>query len=138
MLPPVEVTPRLLKALRYSMATDCAVRRSWFRGSAPWPELSALRTELLQHVIGRKACQGNLDAAPDYRPANLSGSGPVRSFLVQQRDVLDVGGGQLEVEDVDVLPDPVRGDRLGEHDVAPLDVPAQHDLSRGLARPRGD
>src|SRR5215469_13216443 len=58
--------------------------------------------------------------------------------LVQQRDVLDVGSGQLEVEDVDVLPDPVRGDRLGEHDVAPLDVPAQDDLSRGLAGPPGD
>src|SRR5207248_11422852 len=57
---------------------------------------------------------------------------------VQHRDVLDVGGGQLEVEDVDVLPDPVRGDRLGEHDVAPLDVPAQYDLSRSLASPLGD
>src|SRR5215469_10967234 len=58
--------------------------------------------------------------------------------LVQQRDVLDVGGGQLEVEDVDVLPDPVPGDRLGEHDVASLDVPAQDNLSRGLAGSLGD
>src|SRR5690242_13917554 len=58
--------------------------------------------------------------------------------LVQHRDVLDVGGGQLEAEDVDVLPDPVRGDRLGKHDVAPLDVPAQYDLGRGLAGPFGD
>jgi drug/metabolite transporter (DMT)-like permease len=57
---------------------------------------------------------------------------------VQRGDHLVVVGGELEVEDVDVLPHPGRGDRLGEHDVAALDVPAQHDLGRGLAGPLGD
>ena len=57
---------------------------------------------------------------------------------VQRGDHLVVVGGELEVEDVDVLPDPGRGDRLGEHDVAALDVPAQHQLGWGLAGPLGD
>ena len=57
---------------------------------------------------------------------------------VQRGDHLVVVGGQPEVEDVDVLPDPGRGDRLGEHDVAALDVPAQHHLGRGLAGALGD
>jgi O-acetylserine/cysteine efflux transporter len=52
---------------------------------------------------------------------------------VQRGDHLVVVGGELEIEDVDVLPDPGRGDRLGEHDVAALDVPAQYHLGRGLA-----
>jgi O-acetylserine/cysteine efflux transporter len=57
---------------------------------------------------------------------------------VQRGDHLVVVGRQLEVEDVEVLPDPGRGDRLGEHDVAALDVPAQHHLGRGLAGALGD
>jgi O-acetylserine/cysteine efflux transporter len=57
---------------------------------------------------------------------------------VQRGDHLVVVGGELEVEDADVLPDPGRGDRLGEHDVAALDVPAQHHLGRGLASALGD
>jgi len=57
---------------------------------------------------------------------------------VQRGDHLVVVGGELEVEDVDVLPDPGRGDRLGEHDVAALDVPAQYHLGRGLAGALGD
>jgi drug/metabolite transporter (DMT)-like permease len=57
---------------------------------------------------------------------------------VQRGDHLVVVGAELEVEDVDVLPHPGRGDRLGEHDVAALDVPAQHHLGRGLAGSLGD
>ena len=57
---------------------------------------------------------------------------------VQRGDHLVVVGGELEAEDVDVLPDPGRGDRLGEHDVAALDVPAQHHLGWGLAGALGD
>jgi drug/metabolite transporter (DMT)-like permease len=66
------------------------------------------------------------------------GVGPGPQATVQRGDHLVVVGGELEVEDVDVLPHPGRGDRLGEHDVAALDVPAQHDLGRGLAGPLGD
>jgi O-acetylserine/cysteine efflux transporter len=57
---------------------------------------------------------------------------------VQRADHLVVRGAELEVEDVEVLADSVRIDRLGEHDVTALDVPAQHHLGRGLAGPLGD
>ena len=52
--------------------------------------------------------------------------------LVQRGDRRHVVLGQLEVEQLEVLGDPRRGGRLGEDDVAPLDVPAQGDLSGGL------
>jgi hypothetical protein len=61
------------------------------------------------------------------------GAGPL--VAVQCADRLDVLAGQLEVEDLDVLLDALRGDRLGEDDIAALDMPAQHDLGRGLADP---
>jgi hypothetical protein len=57
--------------------------------------------------------------------------------LVQHRDVLDVGGRQLEVEDVDVLPDPVQGDRFGRYDVASLEVSTARP-EPGLSGPPGD
>src|SRR5690348_17394509 len=76
--------------------------------------------------------------SPRLAAVELVGVGAGALVLVQHGDVLDVGSGQLEVEDVDVLPDPVCGDRLGEHDIAALEVPAQHDLGRGLAGPLGD
>jgi len=66
------------------------------------------------------------------------GVGPCAQAPVQRADHLVVRRAQPEVEDVEVLADPGRGDRLGEHDVAALDVPAQHDLGRGLAGPLGD
>jgi len=65
------------------------------------------------------------------------GVGPGAQAPVQRADHLVVRGAQPEVEDVEVLADPGRGDRLGEHDVAALDVPAQHDLGRGFAGPFG-
>ena len=40
---------------------------------------------------------------------------------------------ELEVEDVEVLADPLRRDRLGDDDVAELQVPAEDRLRRGLA-----
>jgi len=64
------------------------------------------------------------------------GAGPL--VTVQRADRLHLSSRQPEVEQVDVLADPVRGDRLGEDDVAALEVPAQHHLGRGLGRPPGD
>src|SRR5580704_8278362 len=57
---------------------------------------------------------------------------------VERADRLDVLAGELEVKDVDVLPDPGGRDGLGEDDVAPLDVPAQDYLGWRLAVPAGD
>src|ERR1700723_762692 len=68
----------------------------------------------------------------------LVGVGADALVLVQRADLGYVTARELEVEDVEVLPDPGRGDRLRENDVAALDVPAQHDLGRGLADPLGD
>src|SRR5438552_786465 len=56
----------------------------------------------------------------------------------QRRDLVHLGAGQFEVEDLEVLLDAGRGHRLRDHDVAELEVPAQHDLRRGLAVGLGD
>src|SRR4051794_10182810 len=45
---------------------------------------------------------------------------------------------QLEIEDVDVLAYPLRRRRLGNDDVAKLQVPAQDHLGNGPAVPLGD
>src|SRR5262249_16938626 len=45
---------------------------------------------------------------------------------------------QLEVEEVDVLADPLGRHRLGDDHVAELEVPAQDGLSRGLVVVGGD
>src|SRR6185369_15025029 len=47
-------------------------------------------------------------------------------------------GVELEVEEFEVLLDPRRRHRLREHDVAALDVPAEHDLRRGPVERPGD
>ena len=46
--------------------------------------------------------------------------------------------GELEAEDVEVLGDPRRRDRLRDHLAALLEVPAQHHLRRRLAVRGGD
>ena len=60
------------------------------------------------------------------------GAGPAGLAAVEPGDPLDVGGLELEVEDLEVLADPLRRDRLREHDVAALDVPAQDHLGGDL------
>src|SRR6185312_12868843 len=46
--------------------------------------------------------------------------------------------GELEVEHVEVLADSLRRDRLRDHDVAELQVPANHDLPRAAPVTLGD
>ena len=58
-----------------------------------------------------------------------------RSSLSNSRHLLVA---QLEVEELDVLADPLRRHRLGDDHVAELQVPAQDRLGRGLAVPLGD
>ena len=52
---------------------------------------------------------------------------------VDRIDCGDLGIRQREIDDVDVLGQPLTSHRLREHDVALIEVPAQHDLRRGLA-----
>src|SRR5690242_2087088 len=58
--------------------------------------------------------------------------GPATALLalVQLGDRDGVVRAQLEIEDLEVLLDPLRRHRLGEHDVTALDVPPQNDLCR--------
>src|SRR5580692_7532325 len=92
------------------------------------------------------AAKARRRGGPAPRAAGPLASGAVELVRVgagavvptQRADRLDVLAGKLEVEDVDVLPDAGRRNGLGEDDVAALDVPAQHHLSRGLADPAGD
>ena len=53
-------------------------------------------------------------------------------------DVLHLLLSQTEVEDLSVLLNPGRSDRLGDDDDAPLDLPAEDDLGRALAVLAGD
>src|SRR5262249_46895726 len=57
---------------------------------------------------------------------------------VETVDLPHVARLELEVEDRDVLPNPLRCDRLRKHDVAVLDLPAQHDLGDRLAVAPGE
>ena len=43
-----------------------------------------------------------------------------------------------EIEDIGVLLDPARRDRLGDDDDPPLDLPPDEDLGHALAEPGGD
>jgi len=53
-------------------------------------------------------------------------------------DLGHVLGVQTEAKDVDVLPNPLWRDRLWQHDVAQLNLPAHHHLGRGAAVLAGD
>ena len=69
------------------------------------------------------------------RVSRSSGSGPSRVAGLEPGERRHVRVVQREVEQRDVLPDPRRGDRLRDHHVAQLQVPAQHDLRRRAAVP---
>src|SRR6201995_336925 len=57
---------------------------------------------------------------------------------IESGDRRQVVLGQLEVEEVEVLAHPRRGDRLRDHHVAELQVPAQDDLGDGAFVVGGD
>src|SRR6202012_3491685 len=56
-----------------------------------------------------------------------------RFAAVQAGDGVQFVAGEAEVEDVEVRLHPLTVHRLREHDVAALDVPAQHHLRRSFA-----
>src|ERR1700742_1072220 len=63
-------------------------------------------------------------------------AGPVAG--IESGDRRQVVFGELEVEDVEVLAHPRRGDRLRDHHVAELQVPAQDHLGDGAVVVGGD
>src|ERR1700743_1859937 len=63
-------------------------------------------------------------------------AGPVAG--IETGDRRQVVFGELEVEDVEVLADAGRGDRLRDHHVAELQVPAQGHSGGGRAGTAGD
>ena len=83
------------------------------------------RNEFISRYVGRS----RLSAGDVGEPVRVR---PVPSLLaaVEPVDLLDVVRLELEVEQLEVLGDPRRCHRLGEDDVAALDVPAQGDLCR--------
>src|SRR4051812_29586728 len=66
------------------------------------------------------------------------GAAAAGGAVVEGVDAADLLGRELEVEELEVLPDPCRGDGLGEDDVAALNVPTQHDLRGRPADAVGD
>src|SRR5690349_135179 len=64
------------------------------------------------------------------------GADPVA--LVERADGAHLLVVELEAEDVEVLGDSLGRHRLRDHDVAELEVPADHHLTRGLAVPLRD
>ena len=89
----------------------------------------------LMRRVGRVRLRGSVGRSSQgddlrLRAAALAG--------VEGVDRGELVGGELEVEDVEVLRDPVRLGRLRDHRAALLQVPAQHHLGRGLAVRLGD
>ena len=74
-----------------------------------------------------EATPRHTDGAVSRRRPGRGRCAPPRSSGREGRQVVGV---ELEAEDVEVLRDPARGDRLGDHDVAELEVPAQDRLGR--------
>ena len=78
------------------------------------------------------------DWAAEVLEGDGFGFGAAALLGVQGVDGRQLVGGELEVEDVDVLRDPVRLGRLRDDRAALLQVPAQHHLGGGLAVCLGD
>jgi hypothetical protein len=75
---------------------------------------------------------------PKFSRVIASGSGPPRWPVSRASIAGELVGRELEVEDVEVLRDPLWLRRLRDHRTAPLQVPAQHHLRRGLVMGLGD
>src|SRR4051812_6478256 len=79
------------------------------------------------------SCLGVVDDLRVRLRAELLGVWAAADTLVERVDRRDLLGREREVEDVEVLADAVRLDRLGDRAESVLDVPAQDDLCGGLA-----
>ncbi len=67
----------------------------------------------------------------------MFGSAPARTPVSRAEMRIHLILAQLEIKDVDVLPDPARIGRLGDDHETELYMPAQDDLGRGLTMLRG-
>src|SRR5215218_3939969 len=111
-------------------APNIIVPRQSFETWTPVRPSGRYSTEMLLFAV---AGLGVVDDLGVGLGAELLGVRAAADALVERVDRGDLLGGQREVEDVEVLGDAVRLDRLGDRAEAVLDVPAQDDLRRGLA-----
>src|SRR3954464_4568295 len=81
---------------------------------------------------GRWSMSGLRDVAAEVLKRDGVGLGPAAPAGFQAVEGGHLVGGELEVEDVDVLSDPLRLDGLGDDRAAVLDAPAEHDLGGAL------
>src|SRR3954451_19815291 len=108
-------------------------RSSWSpSGAGAYSRTSRRLAIANQASTGRRVLGGQVRERVGVQP------GPARLALVERRDLVDVLGSELEVEELEVLADARGRGRLREHDAPALQVPAQDDLGRGAIEPRGD
>src|SRR4051794_29223619 len=108
-------------------------------GPAPYPGAPGPGRNLSAPVESgtrRRLCAGAFQQVLRRDEGVRIGADPLA--LVQAIETLDLVARELEVPELEVLLDALRSDRLGEHDVADLDVPAQHDLPGRPAVSLGD
>src|SRR5690349_14426 len=122
---------------RYCIASSC--------GSGPprgWPLIRTTNaTAPIRHrprEIFQIRRSGLGDLAAEGLPGDRLRLGTAAEAGVEGVDRGELVGGQLEVEDVEVLRDAGRRHGLRDHLPALLHVPAQHDLRRGPAVGGGD
>src|SRR5215207_3016321 len=111
-------------------APNIIVPRQSFETWTPVRPSGRYSTEMLLFAV---AGLGVVDDLGVGLGAELLGVRAAADALVERVDRCDLLGGQREVEDVEVLGDAVRLDRLRDRAEAVFDVPAQDDLGRGLA-----
>src|SRR6185437_6660502 len=103
---------------------------------APWPSTSAKRAG----VAGCRCTRAGPLGVSIWDVSERVRVGAVAAGLavVEPVDRRDVGGLELEVEDLDVLADPLGRHRLREDDIPVLDVPAEDDLRDRFADAAGN
>src|SRR5947209_8225445 len=103
---------------------------------APWPSTSAKRAGLAGCSYARAGppAVSTWDVSERVRVWTVAAG----LAAVEPVDRRDVGGLELEVENLDVLADPLGRHRLREDDVPVLDVPAKDDLRYRFADAAGD
>src|SRR5215218_6966547 len=111
-------------------APNIIVPRQSFETWTPVRPSGRYSTEMLLFAV---AGLGVVDDLGVGLGAELLGVRAAADPLVERVARRDLLGGQREVEDIEVLGDAVRLDRLRDRAEAAFDVPAQDDLRRGLA-----
>src|ERR1700742_1807289 len=89
-------------------------------------------------LIPDRRASGLRDGPAEVLQGDVTGLGAAAYAGVERVEGFEFAGGELEVEDGEVLGDPLGPHRLGDGAAAFLQVPADHDLGRSLAVGGGD